>query len=109
MKRWLKRLFSSREKVFDAAVDLSLDVLLIIIDVLSAPIVLPARLAAHALKRLAKMIATREARKTMKAQITKRLGAHASDVAISETIQASSSAEAMPKRSATSANVGSEA
>jgi len=52
IKNSVRDVFSSKEKMFDAAIDLALDVTLIIVDVLSAPIVLPARIAARALKGL---------------------------------------------------------
>ena len=70
----IKKLSISKEKLFDGAVDLSLDVLLILIDILSAPIVLPARLAAHCVKKLAKAATTREARRYAKKSIAKWRG-----------------------------------
>jgi len=100
IKNSVRDVFSSKEKMFDAAIDLALDVTLIIVDVLSAPIVLPARIAARALKGLIKMTATRETRKAVKVQIKQRVTSP--QVNLGE-------AQDNPNNSPTSSKSGSEA
>ncbi len=69
MGKLIKKAIESKDKLFDWFVDLGLDIVLILVDVLSSPIVLPARLAAHVLKKLVRMGMTRKTRRVVKGAI----------------------------------------
>ncbi len=70
-KFW-KLFFPNKERVIDAIIDLSIDIILIIIEVMATPIVLPLKIVAHGFKIFTKTYLIRQGRKATKSTIKSR-------------------------------------
>lgn len=71
MLRYVRFSQTSKDRIFDRLIDVTLDVFLVLLDVLAAPVIIPIRLAAHAVKSICKTIAVRETRRLIKNEATK--------------------------------------